>query len=164
MKSKHNKNFIVGAALVVIGVLFLLLQLANQYQESFVLLIIGVVFLVIYFIQRKYGWLIPACLLLGLGLGNVVEESLTWLGDTDAVGLGLGFIAIYILGHFLEEKSHWWPLVPGIILLFAGLSEGSKAVTYIWPVILIIIGVLILVRHLQQNRNSASISTPPEKK
>ena len=63
-------------------------------------------------------------------------------------GLGLGFIAIFVIATLYQGRSHWWPLIPGGILLVSGLAEGSQAFRDLlavgWPVVLILIGLIFL--------------------
>jgi Na+/H+ antiporter NhaD/arsenite permease-like protein len=64
------------------------------------------------------------------------------------IGLGLGFIAIFVIQLIVARQSHWWPLIPGGILVLVGVAEGfPQAHTLIekgWPLILVLIGLAIL--------------------
>ena len=45
-------------------------------------------------------------------------------------------------------KSHWWPLIPGIVLILTGIASASKDFQRLlevgWPLILVFVGLLIL--------------------
>jgi Na+/H+ antiporter NhaB len=60
----------------------------------------------------------------------------------------LGFIAIFVLQLIVARQSHWWPLIPGGLLVLVGIAEGiSQAQVLIekgWPLILVLVGLLIL--------------------
>ena len=138
----------VGAVLIVIG----LMLLASQFIEGFAArawpVVIGGAFVAGYFYRKAYGLLIPGCILLGIGLGNLAQGPIRNLGDFDSIALGLGFIAIFVIATLYQGRTHWWPLIPGGILVIQGLQEGSQAVKDLvavgWPVILILIGLILL--------------------
>lgn len=136
-----------GLILIVLGVMFL----AAQYFEfgpALFLVLLSLVFLVPYALTRIYGLLIPGCILAGIGIGLVFDRPP--LGTTIAVpiGLGLGFIAIFVIQLIVARTSHWWPLIPGGALVLVGIAESFPQMQLLlergWPLILIIIGLAIL--------------------
>ena len=110
--------------------------------------VIGALFVAGYFYSRNTGLLIPGCILLGLGSGAILDARFAAIHSTQ-FGLGLGFLAIYVIALAYERRSHWWPLIPGSILVLVGLSIREEVFRYIfsqgWPLILVVIGVVILV-------------------
>jgi len=92
--------------------------------------------------------LIPGCILLGIGLGKVGESTLMAFGGFEQLGLGVGFVAIYVIDLVYTGSSSWWPLIPGLVLIVAGLSEGSedfgRLVSVGWPIIFVLVGLLLL--------------------
>jgi hypothetical protein len=64
------------------------------------------------------------------------------------LGLGVGFIAIYVIPLVYRGKSHWWSLIPGLILVVVGLAKTSDDLERLfevgWPHIHVILGLLIL--------------------
>jgi hypothetical protein len=67
------------------------------------------------------------------------------------LGLGLGFIAIWVIALLLEgARDRVWPLIPGGILAVVGgaLLIGREAVDLLdyWGVVVIAIGLLLLWR------------------
>ena len=119
-----------------------------------IVLVIGLVFAGAYAATRRYGLLIPAGILSGLGAGILLED----FGVTRepvVLGLGLGFLAIYgvdLATSRSPQRARWWPLIPGAILIaVAGAGgafgdEGGRTIQQAWPVILIVIGAWLLVR------------------
>jgi len=101
-----------------------------------------------YLFRRAYGLLIPGGILLGLGLGSVGESTFQSFGDIKGIGLGVGFVSIYVIHLIYVGKSHWWPLIPGLILIVTGFASASKDFDRLlsvgWPLILIFVGLLIL--------------------
>jgi len=137
-----------GAVLIVVGLILLASQFVKGFADHIWTLLIGGLFVAGYFYRRAYGLLIPGCILLGIGLGNLGEGSILQFGDFDSIALGLGFLAIFVIDTLYRGRSHWWPLIPGGVLVVSGLAEGSQAfedlLTVGWPGILILIGLIIL--------------------
>jgi len=122
---------------------------------ALVVLALGLAFLAAHVITRQYEPLVPGGILTGLGAGIVTSQSLAVTDELAAgivvLGLGLGFLSIWIIGGLLQVAAHhWWPLVPGGILAVIGgsLVSGGQAVQILdfWPVVLVGLGVLVLLR------------------
>ena len=87
------------------------------------------------------------CILAGLGLGELIGWS--------SLGLGLGFIAIFVIDLLVRGKSHWWPLIPGVIITLDALGDRANVViaplrglvANWWPLLLIAIGLLLLFQN-----------------
>ncbi|NIM62909.1 MAG: hypothetical protein GTN89_03285, partial [Acidobacteria bacterium] len=80
------------------------------------------------------------------------------IDDPWKVGLGAGFIAIFVIALVYEKRSHWWPLIPGGILLVTAFSIGEELMDFLfsggWPLVLIIIGVIIVLGALGKRGSS----------
>ena len=147
MDEAMRRRVVAGAILIVVGIGLLLLQLFQGFGEWIVLMIIGAAFLVGYFLRRSYGLLIPGCILVGLGLGSIGGAS--WgVGDFTQIGLGVGFIAIYVIDRIYRGKTHWWPLIPGGVLLITGVASLGENVQRIvdvgWPLLLVLAGIVLI--------------------
>lgn len=140
---------LAGLILVAIG----LALLANQLFDlngTVVLGALAAVFVVMLVVTREYGFLIPAAILTGLtaGVGAVTLGQAS--GGAVLLGLGGAFFVVYVAGTLAFDRPHWWPLVPGGILTTLGAAlvfggpDGVQAVGRLWPVILVVIGVLLL--------------------
>ena len=157
-----------GIVLLAVGVILLLGQITQQPLWS--LLGLGILFLVAYFATREYGFLVPGGILVGLGVGLLLQVR----GGADAnpavfmVPFGLGFVAIWVLDRLYSRESNWWPLVPGGALVAVGLAlkQGGAALDLLetagvwWPVILIAIGGWFLF-DLYRERGAKSAAEPP---
>ncbi len=144
----ERRRVLPGIMLIVIGVVFLLAQQA-------VVAAIGIAFLVAFFYARNYGLLVPGGIMTGLGLGIVYQsQSQVKAGWAVVLGLGLGFISIYLFDVMTGGRrgAQWWPLLPGGVLAVIGLLQAggqygvTGAIGRWWPLILIAIGVYLLFR------------------
>ena len=152
---EQRERLITALVLIAIGAVLLVGQLTQQWEWA--LLILGVGFLVAYFVMRVYGFLVPAGILTGLGVGMILTSATeNRPGDFEAalflVPFGLGFILIWVLDMIYTRASNWWPLIPGGIMILVGLAVGigGTALDLLelagnwWPVILILIGAWTL--------------------
>ena len=146
-------GWLPGVILIVVGVTLFAVQLLHL-DADVIVLVIGLIFVTAYVGTRRYGLLIPAGVLTGLGTGIVLED-LGMRGEPVVFGLGLGFLAIYaadLLASGAREQGRWWPLIPGAILtVIAGASstfgeEGARVIEQGWPIVLIIAGGWLLLR------------------
>jgi hypothetical protein len=145
--SINRARLIPGLILIVLGVMFLLMQYF-EFGPGLLLVLLGMAFLIPYVLTRSYGMLIPGCILAGIGIGLMFDRPPLSTSVAVPIGLGLAFIAIFVVQLIVARSSHWWPLIPGVILVLAGVAEGvPQAQTLIekgWPLILVLIGLLIL--------------------
>jgi hypothetical protein len=157
--NKYIDRGMIGLVLVVAG----LLALAGNIWQSEIwgmitLPTLGVIFLAWGFLARSAGPMIPGGILTGLGLGVIAQQTLLLGVNEEArgaivvLGLALGFLVIMPLAILVEGHTHWWPAIPGGILLIISLAllAGPGGVTvlqalgYLWPVALIAGGAYLL--------------------
>jgi hypothetical protein len=119
----------IGTLLIIIGGL-LILQNLNIFSGDLENIIWAVLFGVLggYFISRylvrrdNWGWLIPGVSLLGIGIGNLVELIPT-VGDTYSEFIILCSIGLSLVLIYLNDRIHWWALVPGGLLISLGIGS-----------------------------------------
>ncbi|MDH3196847.1 MAG: hypothetical protein OEO21_01270 [Candidatus Krumholzibacteria bacterium] len=149
-----------AVALIVIGAVFFALQMTKGPAEVLVYLALGGLFLVGYLYRRQYNLLVPGCILLGLGLGALGERSSIDFRDFSQVGLGLGFIGIFVVDLAFRRRTHWWPLIPGGVLVLDSVAD-LRYVAWLfskgWPLILVLIGLFMLLRRSR----AADAERPP---
>jgi len=142
-----------GVILIVIGTALFAVQLLHL-DADVIVLIIGLVFATAFLGTRRYGLLIPAAILTGLGTGILLEDF-GYTRELVLLGLGVGFLAIYgvdLVTSGARQPGRWWPLIPGTILMvIAGVSgafgpEGEQAIQQGWPIVLIAAGAWLLLR------------------
>jgi hypothetical protein len=97
----------------------------------------------------------------GLAVGVGLQEyGYDPNGGVVVLGLGLGFVAIYLIDVLVQNTARWWPLIPGGILSVVGatqLAEGTAAaqtLARLWPLGLVAAGVLVLVGSSLRPRTS----------
>ena len=147
----RSADWLPGVLLITVGLVFLTAQQLSIGREI-VVLVIGIVFAIAYAATRTYGLLIPAGILTGLGVGIALERRVA-IPEIVVLGLGLGFIGVYVVDALLTRaEHHWWPLIPGGVLVIVAVSSGAlgsgaeRAIELVWPVALIAAGALLLVR------------------
>lgn len=148
---QRRDQWVGGAVLIAIGAGLFLGQLVND-AEQFILLGIGVALLVLFAVSRNAGTLIGGGIVTGLGVGVVIAANTD--GDTAGaavlLGLGLGFVGVWLVGTIMRiEETRIWPLVPGAILVVLGfvVLGGPEALTaseWLWPLLLIGLGVVVI--------------------
>ena len=148
MTRPDRQKFTAGVVLVLIGLGFFLVQRLESIGNEVIMLIIGAAFLVAYFYQKAYGLLVPAGILLGLGVGALLHDRYWWANEGTQLGLGVGFLSIYVIARLYQRESHWWPLIPGVILILIGVPKTALIFRFLfdnWPLILVAIGLLVLI-------------------
>lgn len=153
-----QRRWVGGVALILAGVLMLLVTFTEIDWLGLLLLpLLGVIFLVWGIVAGRVGPIIPGGILTGLGTGLWLSQQV-FRGDNQldagiiTLALGLGFLLIVPLSAYFTKESHWWPSVPGSILVLVGIALfiGGSAMEIlsflgkIWPVALIIIGLFLL--------------------
>ena len=148
MRNQRNRALTAGLVLIAIG-LVLYLNQSIEGVGQYIGAVVGGLLLAGYFYTRNYGLLIPGCILLTLGLGYIGEQRrLLALDRGSLIPLGFGFIAVFVIQLAYERKAHWWPLIPGGILLLVAFDKFGPWMTLIlehWPLLLVLAGVLIVV-------------------
>ena len=149
MASQSRSNIAIGVLLIVLGLILFGGQLLPGVFGSVTLLVIGIAFVAAYFYTRVYGMLIPGGILVGLGVGDLLSvlSGIVPLLKVDlgAAGLGFGFILIYLIDRTVRGQTHWWPLVPGGILLVIGLLQGLWDLQRIvLPLAIVGVGIYLL--------------------
>ncbi len=153
----------VAVILIVVGVVGLAGQVLDLNTDlgGVVVTLIGLGFLVAFAFTRQYGFLVPGGIMTGLGAGIIASQTLTLVdeqtGGVIVLGLGLGFLSIWVIGAIAHvERHHWWPIIPGGILTAVGavLLIGGQAVNLLdyWGVAIVAIGLIVLWRAWAESR------------
>jgi len=150
--SKRRQRLIAGLTLILLGLALFALDRIEGLGQAAVFFLVGGAFLAAYLARREYGFLIPAGVLLGLGLGKIGRHGLLGFADNPLpFGLGCGFVSIWVIALLYQRRSPWWPLIPGAILILVGLPDTEvwlQAVRDNWPLLLVVAGVIVLLAGL----------------
>lgn len=157
----------LAAGLILLGIS--IVNILNQYVfrtiniKAFVFLwILGIISLVMYSKQGTKGYLIFGCIFPAIGTYSLVEEltysSVSWVLF---LFLAISFYIIYHVGY--KKFGIAWPRTLATIfvilsLLFLFSSQGIlkhrfwKVISYLWPILLIIIGIRIIYNMVKGNK------------
>jgi hypothetical protein len=161
--SANRGRIAFALLLIIVGLWFLAVEMypglkALVYgRETWPIQIIGIgaLFAIIGILTWLPGFLIPACLVGGIGgllfwqnaTGNWASWSYAWALIPGFVGVGL------VLMGVMARKARvmvagLWNLASSLILfgVFAFAFSGSKIGNMLWPVGIILLGLLIILR------------------
>jgi hypothetical protein len=176
MTSSQRSAFVGGLILIILGILFLVGQVAPSLFNwldalSWPLAIVGVglVLLIIGVLTNAPGMAVPACIVGGIGLllywqnqtGNWESWAYAWALIPGFVGVGTLLMGLW-QGKWDEVRGGLWLIVISALLFvvfgsfLGGLFGGSLSfVGQWWPVALIALGVLSLIDALTKRRRVA---------
>jgi hypothetical protein len=157
----NERNYAPGLILIGLGILFAIVEVTDVGGEA-VVAVIGGTFLVAYALKRTYGFLVAGGIMTGLGLGIVWETQAPESGAAVLLGLGGGFLAVYIIDLVVRGRAAmWWPVIPGGIVgtigaLLALEAEGAlEQLDAVWPIGLVVVGALLLIAEVGRRTRSA---------
>ena len=152
----NDGRWIGGIILILIGAGLL----ANQFVPDigrYAPLVVGLGLLIIFLVTRNAGALIGGSIVTGIGVGLLMDEQFPPVEGTSWIPLclGLGFLGIWVFGGLLRmPEARFWPLIPGGILTFVGIAAlgglSSEIGQYLWPIVLILIGVASIAGSLRR--------------
>jgi hypothetical protein len=163
MTKKDKGKIFSGIVLILLGLSISGINVFSGFSHNSILLLLGGLFIAWYFYNNSYGLLIPGCILAGIGLSSIGSHYFWHSPHNSQLGIGLGFVAVYVIDRLHHGKSHWWPLIPGGIMVLSALSQGAFGMRNIfhvgWPLILIILGLWIVgkstgIIHKKENPDS----------
>lgn len=163
---RRHGGVVGGLILIALGITFLF---GTWFPAggAWLFLGLGTAFLVARVLTGRYGYAVPAGILLGFGTFVWFSET-GFLSGPGAGGLffvflGLGFLASYAIAGRPEAV---WPVLPGLLLIGFGAFVqaslfGAPFAQYwwlaqYWPLSLIVVGAWVLLR----NQIPAAARTP----
>jgi hypothetical protein len=165
-KSSVRSGVATGLMFIVLGLGLYWMQFLGNAGESILRILLGGLGIAAYLFTRFRLLLVFGCLLFGWGIGSFGDRQGFFYGEFSLVGLGIGFIMIYLIAFLYERRAHWWPLIPGGVLLLLGFRTWNRFWTFLftengWPLILVIVGGLILLGTLSKGRKKEKATEPP---
>jgi hypothetical protein len=168
MEGRSKSAIVVGAILIALGIFLLVTRFApgffGAFSWPFIIIGIGIVFLVIALATWTPGLAVPACIIGGIG-GLLYWQNQTGAWDTWSFAWAL-IPAFSGVGVFLNETMEGrplkgivdggWPVLIGLLLFFLFGSFFGR-IPWLgpwWAVVLIVIGVLVLLRPLVRKNRS----------
>ncbi len=154
-----------GVVLILVGICALALELVpgldaavlNDYSWPLVIVGIGVLLLLIGLFAAAPGMAVPACIVGGIG-GLLYWQNVTgnWESWAYAWALIPGFVGVGIVVLSLFERrvrTFWsgaWLIFISLVLffVFGSFLGGLTLFGPYWPVLLIGLGLLVLVRRM----------------
>lgn len=153
---------VIGGGLIALGLFMILLKFFH-FSADLTLFFIGGCFLAAYFgasgsKRNKIGFLIPGCILMGLGTATILNQ-VSFLNALDDVlffvCLGAAFAAIRIVGDLNGSKVGWAAIVAFALFAFATFlfvvkyaSIAGFLGSYLWPILFICVGLAIILGNL----------------
>jgi hypothetical protein len=152
----------IGIFLVVFGGLLLVQQVAPEFKAagSLVVLAIGVAFLVSWLANRRTSALYVGAIVTALTLPDVLASAGVIDGGEGWGTLFLGIAFLAIAAIRAATRGGWgWQVVFGGLLVLTGSSTVARHVAgfpaigqYAWPLALIAIGVVLVLRGGMRSR------------
>jgi len=163
---QSNRSPLPGILLIVLGVFFLFANIADVHLGSFWPVFVfglGVAFIVMFLRDRKnYGVLMPGTILTVIGLLFLACTIYGWdqmerLWPFFVMAPGLGFVMMYLFGK--RERGLLIPagILTGLGLIFLLNVNESE---YLWPGVLILVGVLFLIKWKKERPGGTTPDTP----
>ena len=150
----QRRGVLGGAVLLAIGGAFLLPPLGVPNAGAYLFVALGIAFAAAWWAgaRRQYVYLMPACVLIGFGLGLVLPALLGLPADT-AGPVFLGTLAGGLVAVFLLAPDRRAPLFLAGIIAVVALADLFLQIDlvplvlqpYFVPVVLIILGLYLLV-------------------
>ncbi len=169
MERQERSRLGVGILLILLGALFLVVQLipglGNLFHLVFdwPLIVIGVgLFLLVFgLLLGAPDMAVPACIVGGIGgllyyqnlTGNWESWAYVWTLIPGFVGVGI-ILAGLLKGKRSDIGAGGWLILISLVLfsIFGSFFGSIGLLGRYWPVLLILLGVLLLLRTLVTNR------------
>jgi len=162
VERKRVSNLVGGLILILLGLLFLIPQLLPEWAPrvswSWFVIGIGFLLLIIGLVTETPGLAIPACIVGGIGgllywqdlTGNWGSWTYTWTLIPGFVGAGIVLSGLLggRAGRALREGGTLILISLALFLVFGAAFGGLNVLGPYWPVLLIGLGILVLIRNL----------------
>lgn len=169
-----NKKMFWGIFLIFLGIMGVIDRL-HIFGEYFEYIVVGSGFIIMYILrgaQKKYGnigFLLIGCIILSAIPIDIIDKTSmlsTYKDPLLLVIIGTVFLLTYLIHTVwvpdVRKGSKTWPVIVAVIIYLVSaldlLTEiadseiGRLILNNLWPVILILAGIVILVRNFTKNK------------
>ena len=151
--ASRGRNFPwLGVLLVLVGIGLLIQYVFPTVSAgTLVIVAIALAFLAGWVFGGSWIAMVPGFLILAVGVARLIEELNIYSGPgTTSLSLASAFGLIWLIGYMRERRSTWplWGFaIFGLIGLIqvSGRIAGIPELGALWPVVIIVIGVLLLI-------------------
>jgi hypothetical protein len=165
MDERRRGTVAAALVLILLGVLLLVLQFAPGVRNWFtgelgwplIVVAVGVFLAVIGLATGASGMMIPACIVGGIGAllywqnltGNWGSWAYAWTLIPGFAGVGTILHGL-LSGRWPAVRAGMWQVFVSAVLfgIFASFLGGYTPLGQYWPVLIILLGVMLLVRRL----------------
>lgn len=171
MERRTRSSMAGGVFLILLGLLFLVYQVMPQQFGwlraemgwPFIVVAVGIGLLVFGLLVGAPGMAVPASIVSGIGLllywqnatGNWASWSYAWALIPGFVGIGVILAGLLGEGRLLESlESGFWLILISLTMfaIFGSFLGGLQLFGSYWPVLLIFLGLVVLVRSFFRRR------------
>jgi hypothetical protein len=158
----RSGGFGLGVALVALGLYILLERSFHIHGPGPILLVIGAALFAVAGMRRFQGPLVPAGVLVGLGVAFLVRDPLEpWVPSWATIVCGIG--AGLVLASVLDRREGRRGPLAGVVLIVVAIvatvatnlhiSLGLRERLWqLWPFVLVVVGVLLVFQALSGKR------------
>lgn len=166
MNSERRSSLAGGLVLILVGLCFLVIQIVPGLQVWFswplIIVGVGVLLLIIGLLTSVPAVAVPACIVGGIGgllyWQNATDNWESWAYAWALIPgfVGLGIVLSGLLGGEARQsmRAGGWLILISLVLftVFGSFFGALGLVGAYWPVLLIALGLLVLVRPLFRSR------------
>jgi hypothetical protein len=155
-----------GGLLMAAGALTFVLIMTGISLLGVAIFTPGVLLLALATGWRPFYWVyLPGLALAGMGLGMIADRAVGSPMILSAVGLGGGLVLAWLIRRVQVGWAHLWPLVFGLFFagfgVLAGFDHPWSVVAHVWPLLLVVIGLVLVVRAVLPSRR---VGGPPARR
>jgi len=158
----------IGLAIAAVG--FLLAVLSNTFMGWLLIIATGLIFACLGLFRKESLWLLPGCLLIGIGLATFLTYDGIMVTDDGKKGgvfvlaASLGWFLATFLSKRTSGKLLLWTIIPGTLMIFLGYLAINRELLYFplalirsfWAYIIVAIGLFIFSQDLIPSEVSGS--------
>ncbi len=131
------------------------------WRWPYIIIGVGAIFMLLALLLRIAPFMIPGVIIAGTGLllywqnltGNWSSWSYTWAITPMLVGIGILLAGLLSPAMRSAAKGGWITFAAGLVaflIFWPAFTGGWRMLSMVWPVVLVIVGVMILLNGLRR--------------